>query len=78
MGTMVQVGTIVHVIRQERCYAAMVLRVDEEGVWVRPFTAADERVLREGYEPEVSLQSARPTSGWHHINEHDVESSDGD
>jgi hypothetical protein len=64
------IGQIVHLRKGGRCVPAMIVRMDEEGTWVKPFTAADERVEREGYEPYVSLDSARPTSGWHGREEH--------
>lgn len=72
------VGQIVHVIHQMRCTAAMVVDVnDEGGAEIQEFPrlldipADGPRLPAPALQPYVSLKSARPTSGWHHLAEHD-------
>lgn len=72
------VGEVVHTIHLMRCRAAIVVDVNSEGgAELQEFPpllelpADGPRLPAPSLEPYVSLTSARPTSGWHHIAEHE-------
>lgn len=70
-----EIGTIVHLMHMG-CHPAIVLRVNEGIPLLRVlfpteeehWPGTDDIEVVEGYN---SLHSARPTSGWHWIEEHD-------
>jgi len=67
------VGDMVHMIVGGKCFAALIVDVSAEGVVTLrrfvPFSFNDPGDTMA--EPYVSLDSARPTSGWHWIYEHE-------
>lgn len=64
------VGDIVHLLHGGRCYAAIVTEVGDNGTALTSFHPPNAPQPPAGYEAYNSLSSARPTAGWHWIEEH--------
>lgn len=66
-----RVGFTVHTIHLMRCVAGIIVDIDlEDGVVIQEFPPDGELPLP-GAQPYNSLHSARPTSGWHWMEEHE-------
>ncbi len=66
------VGDIVHLLHAGTCYAAIITEVSAtSGTALHVFHPPTAPDVADDYHPYVSLSSARPTSGWHWIEEHE-------
>lgn len=68
-----KVGLMVHLMHLGTCFAAVITSVDDDGVGLHPFDPPGAPVahLNDDWHPYNSLHSARPTSGWHWMDEHE-------